>query len=120
MNFEMSTTGGLCRSLVVCNFEIWHLLCHTDALQLACWLCTADKKLDIADKCKTCLQADRTGRSGKPPKALQAAAMHAQKEATAEDDDEDDPETLPLLAKRVMAGRQSIVPGHSKASHLVQ
>ena len=34
--------------------------------------------------------------------------------AAAEEADEEEPETMPLLARRVMAGRQSIVPGHSK------
>jgi len=32
----------------------------------------------------------------------------------AEEADEDEPETMPLLARRVMAGRQSIIPGHQK------
>ncbi len=32
----------------------------------------------------------------------------------AEEADEDEPDTMPLLARRVMAGRQSIIPGHQK------
>lgn len=43
--------------------------------------------------------------------AAQAAASQA---AAAEEADEDEPQTMPLLARRVMAGRQSIIPGHSK------
>ncbi|KAL0032168.1 hypothetical protein WJX77_008646 [Trebouxia sp. C0004] len=34
-----------------------------------------------------------------------------------EEADEDEPETMPLLARRVMAGRQSIIPGHQKAAN---
>lgn len=41
------------------------------------------------------------------PVALPAAAQPAAEEA-----DDEEPETLPLLARRVMAGRQSIVPHH--------
>ncbi|KAA6419896.1 MAG: Serine threonine kinase [Trebouxia sp. A1-2] len=35
----------------------------------------------------------------------------------AEEADEDEPETMPLLARRVMAGRQSIIPGHQRAAN---
>ncbi len=31
-----------------------------------------------------------------------------------EEADEEEPETMPLLARKVMAGRQSIIPGHQK------
>lgn len=42
-----------------------------------------------------------------------AAAGTAAAAATAEEADDEEPETLPLLARRVMAGRQSIVPHHT-------
>ena len=46
-----------------------------------------------------------------PPHAHSAAGAVASS-AAAEEADDEEPETLPLLARRVMAGRQSIAPHH--------
>lgn len=46
------------------------------------------------------------------------ASSNATAAACRDDDDidEEEPETLPLLAKRVMAGRQSIIPNAAKVA----
>ena len=53
-----------------------------------------------------------------PQLASQSAASHHVTATAEEAADEDEPETLPLLARRVMAGRQSIVPAHAKVAHM--
>lgn len=50
--------------------------------------------------------------------ALHQASAAASQPAAAEEADEDEPETMPLLARKVMAGRQSIIPGHPKVDML--
>ena len=50
---------------------------------------------------------------------LHQASAAASRPAVAEEEaDEEEPETMPLLARRVMAGRQSIIPGHPKVDVL--
>ena len=50
---------------------------------------------------------------------LPAATVGQRQAVEQADDDGDDnePETLPLLARRVMAGRQSIIPQPAKVQH---